>query len=292
MAPPPEAGMRTASGSFDTSNQDALFEALEAMGRPSFTADRSYLADDKPLANMLLDRLETSGPLRGAPMAPAEGRPQPLMTPFLNDGPHQVGTMSLRSMSVPVGIEFQRNPAEAPANSNGISDKNSPLPARLASLDALDGNLEFSDAWGETLAGEQTRAAVALEENFDANASLLALNDSGAASPYAESDADQAPAAWASLFPLVPDLAPDVEKLGEAFQAVFSDLDELGGDLVSSLADHDRVLWGLGAAGVAYYVSGFRLRRSGAAKHASAPQELDRLRTSRSSLNFLRLQQR
>ncbi len=154
MAPPPEAGMRTASGSFDTSNQDALFEALEAMGRPSFTADRSYLADDKPLANMLLDRLETSGPLRGAPMAPAEGRPQPLMTPFLNDGPHQVGTMSLRSMSVPVGIEFQRNPAEAPANSNGISDKNSPLPARLASLDAIDGNLEFSDAWGETLAGE------------------------------------------------------------------------------------------------------------------------------------------
>lgn len=224
-------------------------------------------------------------------MAPAEGRPLPALIPFLNDGPHPFGAMSTRSLSVPLGIELQRHPAEAPANSSGIADRNSPLP-RLASLEAMDGNIELSEDLGAALDGKQVRPAVALAESFDANSSLLALNDSNAAPPHSDSDVGEAPAAWASLFPLIPDLSPDVEKLGQAFQAVFSDLDELGGDLVSSLADHDRVLWGLGAAGVAYYVSGFRLQRSPVAKHASARQELDRLRTSRSSLNFLRLQQR
>lgn len=292
MAPPSDSGLRASSGLADTGSQEVLFETFEAMGRTSFTAGRNYLADDKLLSNMMLDRLETATPLRTAPIAPAQGRAQPVMTPFLNDGPHQLGAMSIRSLSIPVGVELQRHPSEAPANSNGLYDRNAPLP-RLASLDATQSNVDLNEQWGEMLGDKQARPAVALVEGFDEN-SAAALNDANAASAYAASDVEAPPTDWGALLPLLPELSPDVEKLGEAFQAVFADLDDLGSGLVDSLADHDRILWGAGAAGVAYYVSSYGIQRGlpVRGRQPAVRQQGGRPGASRNSLTILRLQAR
>jgi hypothetical protein len=76
--------------------------------------------------------------------------------------------------------------------------------------------------------------------------------------------------AWGPLSPLLPQFSPDLAQLGQAFDAVLADLDELGSDVFSSLTNHDRLFWGLGAGGIAYYVAANHLQ--GRAAPGAAPR--------------------
>lgn len=92
----------------------------------------------------------------------------------------------------------------------------------------------------------------------------------------ASSEFFDAEISWTLAAPLLPQFSPDAAELGQAFDAVLADLDELGGELMSSLAAGDRLLWGAGACGVVSYVAArhFHLR--------AAPQS-PALRRSRES---------
>jgi hypothetical protein len=83
-----------------------------------------------------------------------------------------------------------------------------------------------------------------------------------AAAPLGSAAAGGSESAWGSLSPLLPQFSPDVAQLGQAFDAVLADLDELGGELFSSLTHRDRLFWGLGIGSIAYYVAANHLQRS------------------------------
>jgi hypothetical protein len=63
---------------------------------------------------------------------------------------------------------------------------------------------------------------------------------------------------WTLALPLAPRLSIDVERLGEALDAVLADIEELGGQFAGSLIDGDRIFWALVVSGMACYVAGAR----------------------------------
>lgn len=272
------------SGHVDNGRDDAP-DAVAAADKSAYMPFRPYTLDDKS-AGMSLDRVESGNMApRPGPVLAAESRPQPALLSFASEGAHQGGGMAMRVTAAPAGMELQLlRPGEAPASPGIAYDKSASLP-RLVSLDAIERTADPASEFEQKADGKTPWPAVALEAD-----STLALRESASQPPASLSIAAPS-AAWGSLLPLIPQLSPDAAQLSEAFQAVFADLDDLGGELVSSLASHDRLILGLGAAGVAYYVAGHRLHYGAAAPEAVAGQGRSHVRAGR-SLTFARLQNR
>ncbi len=270
------------SGYVDNGREDAL----ETADKSAYLPFRPYTLDDKS-AGALLDRMETGNMApRPGPVLAAESRSQPSLVPFASEGTHQGGGMAMRVTAVPTGMELQLlRPGDAPATPGVAYDKSASLP-RLVSLDAIVSTTDPASEFVQKANGTTPWPAVALDSE-----SALALRET-APQPHASLSIEAPASSWGSLLPLIPELSPDAAQLSEAFQAVFADLDDLGGELVSSLASHDRLILGLGAAGVAYYVAGHRLHYGAAAQEPIAGQGRSHVRAGRSSLTFARLQNR
>jgi hypothetical protein len=95
--------------------------------------------------------------------------------------------------------------------------------------------------------------------------SLLAERSAIVAILAQAADAIDAPCAWASTVPLVPQLSVDAEQLGQALAAVLADLDDIGEQIAGSLTDGDRAVVGLAAGGAACYVAARRFNAHAAA---------------------------
>jgi hypothetical protein len=231
----------------------------------------------------LINRFDGADGAKPQTLLALESRPQPAINPALNSPAHQTGAIVSRLGGDPPSIELQlRRPMEAVIGSAGSGER----------LTGLPNVANFSAEGDVGAAGELTSAA-------DAKAPWFAVASENGANiiPHpAESRGDQAieaaePAApWRAFFPLLPQGAADAEQLSEAFQAVFSDLEDLGDEIVSSLASSDRFVWGLGAAGIAYYVAGFRLPFGDRSQIAAATRQPSRELLLRRPLTFARLQ--
>lgn len=231
----------------------------------------------------LINRLDGADGAKPETLVALENRSQPAIIPALNSPAHQTGAIASRLGGDPPSIELQlRRPMEAVIGSVGSADRLVGLP-NVANLNA-EGDADPAD--------ELTSAAVAkmpwfaIASDYGANFVRHQAELHGVQSI----EADEAAAPWRAFFPLLPQAAADAEQLSEAFQAVFADLEDLGDEIVSSLASPDRFVWGLGAAGIAYYVAGFRLPFGDRSQHSAAARQRSREVLMRRPLTFARLQ--
>ena len=277
------AGPATYDSSVEESREDTTAAAaIDRTLYAPFVPVRDVPNFSKITAN-LINRLDGADGAKPGPLVTFEARPQPTLVSALNSPAHQMGAIGTRLGGDQPNIELQlRRPMEAVIGSAGSGDRLVGSP-NVANLNA-EGDADP--------AGELTSAAVAKLPWF------AIASESGAnwVRHQAESrgdrsiEADETAAPWRAFFPLLPQGAADAEQLSEAFQAVFADLEDLGDELVSSLASPDRFVWGLGAAGIAYYVAGFRLPFGDRSQHSAAARQRSREVLMRRPLTFARLQ--
>ncbi|HEV7225398.1 MAG TPA: hypothetical protein VGN42_22015 [Pirellulales bacterium] len=156
-----------------------------------------------------------------------------------------------------------KRPNEALANVTGGTELSRPV-ARLSSADGEVAELQSLNRRGPFAGGEGPLAAVAFP-------SAASAPGKSAAPPLGSSAAaDAARSLQGLLSPLLPEFSPDVAQLGQAFDAVLADLDELGGDLFGSLIHRDHLFLGLGAGSIAYYVAANHLSWRVAPAHLAA----------------------
>lgn len=234
------------------------------------------------LAVNLFNRLETNEGPKAGPLVGFDSRLQADVTPATASAGH-AGGLATRTVGDWPTLELQlRRPMEAPGGSQGQTDRL----AGASVLAALVGYEESEDQPSEYAPipdGLWTALAAPDEARID--------RPQGEAHGAAPAPADEPAAAWGSLLPMMPHFSAADAHLSEAFQAVFADLDELGGEIVSSLADPDRIIWGLGAAGIGYYVAGFRRANGNRSSDAASPDGSRHL-PRRRPLAFARLHDR
>ncbi len=277
------AGPATYDSSIEESHEDTtLAAAIDRTLYVPFVPLRDVPNFAKITAN-LINRLDGVEGAKPETLVALESRSQPVINPAFNSPAHQTSALVSRLGGDPPSIELQlRRPMEAVIGSAGSGDRLAGLP-NVANL-----NAEGDDG----AAGELTSAAVAKAPWFaiasEHRANIVRHPTTSLGDQAIEAAEGAAP--WRAFFPLLPQGAVDAEQLSDAFQAVFADLEDLGDELVSSLASPDRFVWGLGAAGIAYYAAGFRLPFGDRSQHSAAARQRSREVLMRRPLTFARLQ--
>lgn len=226
-------------------------------GLASFDFDAPYV---KALNDVTLDavravRTDGNDPGRGAPAGLAlRAMSTPTMTSetdrHANDFYSPSGAVIYASAAI-----SGKQAGEAPARLDGDELLRMPM-TQAAKPETMQRVFESAFAGLRSALEKPAEAAVAMRP-----ALALASEVPGRLLDVS-SELFDAEISWTAAAPLLPQFAPDAVELGQAFDAVLADLDELGGELISSLADHDRLLWGAGACGVISYVAArhFQLR--------------------------------
>ena len=201
----------------------------------------SPVRTDQPVRSDAVD------PGRQAPASPGL-RPQPAVSLTAQDSRQQPAILFTSDDANRLGAENQvRRATESMTNAAGESA----LARAIAQIGESAGALELADSFLEGLRTrfEGPEAAVAIR-----SAGAVALGVPGQML-NASSQWLDAKLPWASLSPLLPRLSTDAAELGQAFDAVLGDLDELGDELFASFAAGDRLAIGVSAGGIVAYVA-------------------------------------
>jgi len=223
----------------------------------TFDFDSAYV---KPSIDLTLEAVRATRPDANDPgkQAPA-GLPQRLPSPptlasetgrHANDSYQQLGSANYAAVQM-----LGKQPAEAPARLAGGATLERPF-SPGGEPETMQRVFDAALTGFRKLVEDRPDVAVAIRPamSFATEVQDRLLQVS--------SELFDAQLPWASAAPLLPRFLPEAAQLGQAFDAVLADLDELGGELISSLTDGDRLLWGVGACGVVSYVAArhFHLR--------------------------------